>query len=192
MASAAANAPDGVNWFLGFVEAHGSTGYRTQTVHDFVNDTTAADQKLWRRRQAGGAWGGWIKLQWSQAEQDARYVQSSTTLLQKFYESPQQTITSGGSLTLAHGLGVKPKNYLAFLQCTTAEGGYSIGDEEPVSIGSHEASTNRGLSVVPDATNMVVRFGSQASSAAQITRKDTGGFLNITNASWRLVIRAWA
>ncbi|WP_460221965.1 phage terminase large subunit family protein [Mesorhizobium sp. W016] len=192
MASAAANAPDGANWFLGFVEAHGSTGYRTQTVHDFVNDTTAADQKLWRRRQAGGAWGGWIKLQWSQAEQDARYVQSSTALLQKFYESAQQTITSGGSLTLAHGLGVKPKNYLAFLQCTTAEGGYSIGDEEPVSIGSHEASTNRGLSVVPDATNMVVRFGSQASSAVQITRKDTGGFLNITNASWRLVIRAWA
>ncbi len=110
----------------------------------------------------------------------------------KSYESPQQTITSGGSLTLAHGLGVKPKNYLAFLQCTTAEGGYSVGDEESVSIGSHEASTNRGLSVVPDATNLVIRFGSQASSAVQITRKDTGGYLNITNASWRFVIRAWA
>lgn len=110
----------------------------------------------------------------------------------KSYESAQQTITSGGALTLAHGLGVKPKNYLAFLQCTTAEGGYSVGDEEPVSIGSHEASTNRGLSVVPDATNLVVRFGSQASSALQITRKDTGGYLNITNASWRLVVRAWA
>ncbi|MER9462099.1 pyocin knob domain-containing protein [Mesorhizobium sp. M0387] len=187
MASAAANAPDGVNWFLGFVEAHGSTGYRTQTVHDFVNDTTAADQKLWRRRQAGGAWGGWIKLQWSQAEQDARYVQSSTALLQKFYESAQQTITNAGSLTLAHGLGVKPKNYFAVLQCTTADAGYSIGDEVLANPGG--GTGNKGLSLVPDATNINVRF---SSTAVDITAKGTGAGTTITNSSWRLVVRAWA
>ncbi|MER8915416.1 pyocin knob domain-containing protein [Mesorhizobium sp. M0761] len=187
MASAAANAPDGVNWFLGFVEAHGSTGYRTQTVHDFVNDTTAADQKLWRRRQAGGAWGGWIKLQWSQAEQDARYVQSSTALLQKFYESAQQTITNAGSLTLTHGLGVKPKNYFAVLQCTTADAGYSIGDEVLANPGG--GTGNKGLSLVPDATNINVRF---SSTAVDITAKGTGAGTTITNSSWRLVVRAWA
>ncbi|MER9918113.1 MULTISPECIES: hypothetical protein [unclassified Mesorhizobium] len=192
MASAAANAPDGVNWFLGFVEAHGSTGYRTQTVHDFVNDTTAADQKLWRRRQAGGAWGGWIKLQWSQAEQDARYVQSSTALLQKFYESAQQTITSGGSLTLAHGLGVKPKLYAAFIQCTTVNSGYSVGDEIPInpSLNTTDA-TAQAISIVPDATNLNVRIGN-AAGALKVLNKAGTGFNDITNASWKLVVRAWA
>ncbi len=191
MASAAANAPDGANWFIGFVEAHGSTGYRTQTVHDFVNDTAAADQKLWRRRQSGGAWGGWIKLQWSQAEQDARYVQSSTALLQKFYESPQQTITSGGALTLAHGLGAKPKLYLAFLQCVTAEGGYSIGDETmPAPNNTDSGSGGTGVILVPDATNVLARYCNNT-WVFQVGHKTTGANFRINPANWKCVVRAW-
>lgn len=192
MGSAAANAPDGVNWFLGFVEAHGATGYRTQTVHDFVNDTTVADLKLWRRRQSGGVWNAWYKIQWSQAEQDARYVQlANSPFTRPAFESAQQAITAGGALTLAHGLSVKPKLYFAVLQCVTAAGGYSIGDEVLPNQSSNEAGSNVGLSVVPDATNINIRYGSGA-AVFQITRKDTGAFLNITPANWKLVARAWA
>lgn len=105
----------------------------------------------------------------------------------KSYESSQQTITSGGSLTLAHGLGVKPKLYLAVLQCTTAEKGYSIGDEVaaltiPVD--------SRGVSIVSDATNLNIRYGSFA-TAFELLNKTTGANEAATNANWRLVVRAW-
>ncbi|WP_164893171.1 phage tail fiber protein [Mesorhizobium sp. M7A.T.Ca.US.000.02.1.1] len=76
MASAAANGPD-ANWYLGNVEAHGSTGWRTQTVHNFTA-ASAGNTSAYRRHQMNGAWGAWYKLQLSQAEQDARYVQPAS------------------------------------------------------------------------------------------------------------------
>lgn len=119
------------------------------------------------------------------------YVKSNISALpfSKSYESAQQTINAGGSLTLAHGLGAQPKLYFAVLQCATAEGGYSIGDEVLPVQSSNEAGSNRGLSLVPDATNINVR---QGGGGMQISRKDTGAFLNITNANWKMVVRAWA
>lgn len=112
---------------------------------------------------------------------------------QSAFESAQQTITSAGALTLAHSLGVKPKLYLAVIQCTTAEHNYSIGDEVAVNpaIGAFGGADNRGLSLVPDATNLNVRFGS-ATAAISILNKTTGAAAAITNTSWALVVRAWA
>ncbi len=108
------------------------------------------------------------------------------------FESAQQTITAAGSLTLAHSLGVKPKHYMAVLQCTTGEAGYSIGDEfvQGSSVDG-ESGSNRGVSLVPDATNINVRFGSAAATFNAIN-KTTGASTQLTNASWRLVVRAWA
>lgn len=119
------------------------------------------------------------------------YVKANVAALpfSKSFESSQQTITAGGSLTLAHGLGVKPKLYMVVLQCLTAEGGYSIGDEVLPAPSSNEAGSNRGISIVPDATNINIRNGG---GGMQISRKDNGNFLNITNANWALVARAWA
>lgn len=107
------------------------------------------------------------------------------------FESTQQTITAAGALTLAHGLGVAPKLYMAVLQCTTAELGYSIGDEIAAPAVSVDGSNNRGCSLKADATNITVRFGAGASSFS-IIRGDTGVHVNLTNTSWRLVVRAWA
>jgi hypothetical protein len=108
------------------------------------------------------------------------------------YESAQQTITSAGALTLAHGLGVKPKLYFAVIQCTTAELGYSIGDELGISVG-HDGSSGeaQGISVVPDATNLNVRMGA-GTNAWTVIRKDTGVNAAMTRANWKLVLRAWA
>ncbi|ESZ78701.1 hypothetical protein X726_05135 [Mesorhizobium sp. L103C105A0] len=192
MGSGAANAPAAnTGWNIGTVEAHGAAGYRTQTVYDFVN-ATAANTTIWRRYQNGGVWGAWFKIQWSQAEQDARYVQSSTALLQKAYESAQQTITAGGTLTLAHGLGVKPKLYIAVIQCTTADLAYSIGDEVAINpmLNTTDA-TVQAISMVPDTTNLNVRIGANSSSL-RIMAKSGASLTNITNTSWRLVFRAWA
>lgn len=109
-----------------------------------------------------------------------------------YFESSQQSISSAGSLTLAHSLGRKPVLYFAVLQCTTAEQGYSIGDEVSAGvIDSSAAASGYGVSIVPDSTNLNVRFGS-ASTPFIILHKTNGSVQTITNANWRLVVRAWA
>jgi hypothetical protein len=110
--------------------------------------------------------------------------------LTKFVESGQQTITSGGSLAIPHGLTVKPKSVQLALVCATAEAGYSVGDEVSIPPGPLMAS-DRGATITPDETNINVRFGSNA-SAMYALHKSTGQGAALTNANWRLVVRAFA
>ncbi len=110
----------------------------------------------------------------------------------KSYTSSNLTITSAGALTLAHGLGERPKFVQYTLKCTTANLGYSVGDEYDLGCGVNNNAVNTGLSVVLDATNINIRFGS-AGSVFCANNKGTGaGLSNLTNSSWALVVRAWA
>lgn len=109
------------------------------------------------------------------------------------YDSGPQTITSAGSLTLAHGLGVQPTLYQAFIKCTTANIGYSIGDEVGLMAASMDATAgSKGLALWPDATNINVRFGQNAGGCLQAPNKSSGAVTAITNGSWALIVRAWA
>jgi len=118
---------------------------------------------------------------------DARYVQISSAKPQSYFQSSQQVITSGGSLTIAHGLGVMPPLVQIVIQCVTAELGYSIGDELVIN-STLVPGSGAGVAVVPDATNLVARFGS--SSVIQILlRKDTGVGSTVAVATWKLVLR---
>lgn len=114
-------------------------------------------------------------------------------VLSKIYTSPAQTITSGGTLTLAHGMGTTPRLIQAYLKCTTTDVGYSVGDEVFVSGGqdAYGSTVSTGVSVVPDATNLNIRFGSNAGAFA-VLNKGTGTLGAITNGSWEFYIRAWA
>lgn len=114
-------------------------------------------------------------------------------VLSEIYTSPDQTITSAGSLTLAHGMGSIPKLVQASLKCTTTDLGYSVGDEVFVSGGqdAYGSTVSVGVSIVPDATNLTVRFGSHTGAFA-ILNKSTGVLGAITNGSWSFVVRAWA
>jgi hypothetical protein len=107
----------------------------------------------------------------------------------KFYESPQQIITSAGTLTLKHGLKAKPNNVIFVLQCTSSEFGYSPGDELTETVPGYN-NLSRGISIVPDSTNINIRYGSSASTFVGISRVD-GTASALTNTSWRLVVRAW-
>jgi hypothetical protein len=147
-------------------QAAGDILYRGSTEWDRLAKGTARQSLL---MNAGATAPAWTTLPFTQS-----------------FESTQQTITLAGALTIAHGLGVAPKLYQPYLQCTTAELGYSIGNEI---LWFPNTNDNRGLSLVADATNLVVRFGS---GDLNIIRKDTGVANNITSASWRLVLRAWA
>lgn len=166
------------------------TNFRVQYAHEHPG--SSSDTKTWRRDQSGGVWNAWYVIRMAIPELSALFVLISTAKLQKEYVSAQQTITAAGTLTLAHSLGAKPTLVQAVLQCTTAQGGYSIGDE--VYINPHstlQAGSSRGISVVPDATNLNVKYGSDATGVFTIIRKDTGNLIDITNGSWRLVLRAW-
>jgi len=109
------------------------------------------------------------------------------------YTSPEQTITSAGALTLAHGLGVMPSLIQSRLVCKTAELGYSIGDEVIIASAHDGVSSadNVGMSATLDSTNISIRYGSLVAAFA-ILNKTTGAGANITNANWKLVVRAWA
>lgn len=108
------------------------------------------------------------------------------------FESAEQTCTSGGALTLAHSMSSAPKVIQAFLINKTAELGYSIGDIVQInpSTNSSDGISGRGISLVSDATNVVVRFGS-SSAFTQVNNKSTGTSSGITNGSWKLIVRAY-
>jgi hypothetical protein len=103
------------------------------------------------------------------------------------YDSGEQVITSGGFLTLVHGLGGMPNHVHLVLRCKTAEHGYAVDDE--IDVQDFE-NADRGVIVVRRATTIVPLFGTATSV---FTGKDTatraGVFL--TNANWRLIVRAY-
>jgi hypothetical protein len=114
--------------------------------------------------------------------------------LTRAYKSTGQTITSGGSLVLAHGLGVKPSLFQVSLICQTAEHNYSIGDELFVSSSEQPeaaAGVDYGYVVTASPTQIVVRFGN-AATVFQTLNKAGGTRVNLTNANWNFVVRAWA
>ena len=113
----AANAPEGViDWWLGQVEIHNGA-WVTQTIYRFTADDST-NTHLWRRSSfdngAGGiGWGAWYKLQWSQAEQDARYVRQTESVYGgnliginrslKSFESGIGWFYPGGTTGIANG-----------------------------------------------------------------------------------------
>ena len=104
------------------------------------------------------------------------------------YKSADLTITSGGLLTLAHGLSATPNVISARLKCVTAEAGWSV-DEEPTTALGWWDSGSRTTSVWADATNIYVKISTAASSMV-IGHKTTTVPTALTNANWRLKLIA--
>lgn len=111
--------------------------------------------------------------------------------IQKSFTSADQVITSGGSLTLAHGLGAAPGlKVFVGLVCQTSELGYTAGQVLVANPWSGD-SFHVGFGIITDATNLGIRFGS-AVNVFTIPRFDTGVNSAITNANWRLRVTAFA
>ena len=108
------------------------------------------------------------------------------------WESAQQAFGAGTRLILPHGLGIQPKLYAAFLVCVGAEGGYAVGQEVALNpgFGTTDVASGRGLSMIPDATNLDVKFGSDTPPIRIIDRN--GNVLTLNSGNWRAVFRAWA
>ena len=117
---------------------------------------------------------------------------AQASVFSRSFTSAAQSISVAGTLTLAHGLGTAPILFQCFLECTTADLGFSVGDVVPVNANLNAAANaSYGQSITYDASNIYLRFGG-ASPVYQILNKTTGVGEGITIARWRLIVRAFA
>jgi hypothetical protein len=108
-----------------------------------------------------------------------------------YFESAQQTITAGGLLTIAHGLARQPVIVGVELQCATAENGYSVGDRILAGPTNTAGGTSVSNSFRYDSTNIYVRYNNSGNVFLS-NNAGTGLPVQLTNANWRVVVRAWA
>ena len=101
------------------------------------------------------------------------------------YDSANQTITNGSTLTLAHGLSARPEEVFLVLRCTTNDGDYVAQDELqcPFYI---DAGTPYGATATADATNIKIR----TASGGHKLMDNSGASFTLTNARWRYEVRA--
>jgi len=105
------------------------------------------------------------------------------------YTSPNQTITSGGLLTIPHGLSTTPKYQTYSLVNVTAEAGYTSGEE--LFPDGYNTNATKGFVYKADATNIYIRFTSN-SSVFNVPNDSTGVDFITNNANWEFRIHAIA
>jgi len=108
------------------------------------------------------------------------------------FTSANQTITSAGTLTLAHGLPGTPTRLWYGLVNTSNEYGWS-GEVLIQAFAPQDASATvaRGATAWADATNVYVQYGSGAAVFNVHQRTGTPGLTSAaTNANWRLRVYA--
>ena len=115
---------------------------------------------------------------------------SSLLKIQKEYTSTHQTVTSGGTLTLTHGLGAVPKFLFAWLVCQSNENGYTAGEVVAVNIAQHwDSGGARGVAVKMTSTQLLVKFRSIGVNAINWS---TGNNANFADANWKIYFYAAA
>lgn len=108
------------------------------------------------------------------------------------FESAEQTLAIAGTVTIAHGLGVKPEIEV-WLRNKTAELNFNVGDEVLMAttmLQTITGTTNQEI-VTGDATNIFLRQDS-AGATRVIGNKTTGVQAVVTAGNWRYFFRAKA
>jgi hypothetical protein len=104
------------------------------------------------------------------------------------FESAEQSAYNANTiLTVAHGLGARPRFVFARLRCVIAELGYNVGDETD---GLTFTGDTGPLPVRADATNLYYAYGDGGPLVVQQIASSTADWKYITPANWRLIFRA--
>ncbi len=105
-----------------------------------------------------------------------------------YFESAQQAINFAATpVVIPHGLGKKPPMYAAYAICQNATGGYAPGDEIKLTDGASSSSTDSGISMKADATNITLYYG-----IADVRIVTTAGAsVNTGTVNWKVIVRAW-
>lgn len=115
-----------------------------------------------------------------------------TPVFSDSFTSTDQTITSAGALTIAHGLGTVPILVQNFLICQSADLNFGVGDVVPINDNLNTADNfSAGQSIVLDSTNINVRYGS-SSNVYRLLDNTSGDKANIDPTKWKLRIKVFA
>ena len=102
------------------------------------------------------------------------------------FTSALQSLTINVTTTLAHLLGVAPRNVQFVLECTIADLNYSVGDR--VYVDSHMV-VSAGMTTLVDATNVTV-IAEDTQIVFNVNDKSTRASTAITKGSWNWQILA--
>ena len=117
------------------------------------------------------------------------YVDANSNVGISEFQSSYQTITSGGLLTIAHGLGSTPTRLInCYLKCTTAEANWSVNDIVPFMPYKGSQPASRGCEVYWDSTNVYVRYAADGSVFNGLN-KTSGVGVALSNGNWKFSIR---
>ena len=143
-------------------------------------------------RAADSVWEtGTSTIQYGITPANAKAAAAAHADLTSPYESSGQTITSGGTLTLAHGLGAIPRLHEFWLVCITNDGAYTAGEQiGPITPTAYIGGADTGFMNEPDATNLKIVFGGDAVPFKVLS--PTGARQDLVEANWEFYVRAWA
>lgn len=161
-----------------------------QGIIDIIPDATTTVKGLVEKATSGEMDSGTAdKFPDCEVVQD--YHTSNTSFTDE-YESSEISISDAAGDTLTHSLGAIPKLVKAVLICKTTEFGYAVDDEIDISLFGVPTltKTQLGLALAHNSTEIKYRFANDTSPIVALNLSD-GGRETLTNANWRLIIRAW-
>jgi hypothetical protein len=100
-------------------------------------------------------------------------------------------VTANTEQTLDTGFNSIPSLVTCYLECTTANANYSIGDHVLVSSNSAGSTGNTGISVTFDGSASNDVTVTIATGGVYLTNKTTNVETALTESSWRLRVKAW-
>ena len=116
---------------------------------------------------------------------------AKTSQVPSIYDSGSNSFTAGTTETKNHGLSAKPDLLQYFIVCTTADFGYSVGDE--VSMPETVSDTSHGATLyIPNGSTSQVGIVYPSTGRFQINRKDSsiGNVVATTSGRWNVRIKA--
>lgn len=127
------------------------------------------------------------------------YELADASPLSKYFESAQQTVVADGYNTVTHGFGVPPKFISAYLLCTSAIGGYAVGDRIEVSVSSIYAIISGGGTPIPsmiqvsaDQATIFIKQTANMTLPNKSSASSSSNRVGVTSANFSLVVRAAA
>lgn len=99
------------------------------------------------------------------------------------FESSPQTVTADSTVTVAHGLGVRPRKVWGVWRCATTEHGYAVGDEVPI---QNDIGGDAGSTMAADATNVTLTM---SVAPIRLISKTTFNSTAGTPANWQAILR---
>lgn len=104
------------------------------------------------------------------------------------FTSADQTPTAGTTKSVAHGLGSAPAHFWAYIRCTSADAGYSVGDRVFVGSATPDSGAAYGISIGANSTNI---WGKLSGTGLTVADSSAGYAATVIDpAKWKLVLLA--